>query len=561
MAKIICKKTGQEYEVLPQEIDLLEKISPVLGWKKYLIPISKFHPDVIHQQHLSRRNERNLYKTSCALTGKSIITNLNPSYWYTVYYFKDRRSDKRNPMDYGIVFDSQKTFTEQFGDMFSKMPQISLHLGFTLENCDYCNYGMDSKDCYMCSSPTWAENCYYSSFPFRSYYDVDGHADSDCRYCYASRYAMNCYKCQYAIHSYDCRSCKYVFDCRDCEFCFGCVNANHKKYCIFNVQYDKQTYFQKLAELEKESPDASLQKFINFSLKFPRRATRCFQAEGSTGDFHFHTRNCINCFDMQNARDCINTWTAGIESSDFLDCTFVGISSQRYSSIGTALSHSSALDIGCNNLYQCFYCYYCRDCEYCLGCVRLFHKKYCIFNKQYTPEEYEKELIKIITKMQETWERWEFFDPSISPYPYNDSCAYERFHETKEQVESRGGKFIEREQKKFTGEKFNPEPIAVYKNDPAKRKELLDATLTCEVTGAAFRLTEQEVDFYIKFDIPIPQKQYLQRYKERWDLRNLPRKLRDRTCMKCWNDIKTSYNPERKEIVRCESCYDKEIYW
>ena len=213
---------------------------------------------------------------------------------------------------------------------------------------------------------------------------------------------MNCYKCQYAIHSYDCRSCKYVFDCRDCEFCFGCVNANHKKYCIFNVQYDKQTYFQKLAELEKESPDASLQKFINFSLKFPRRATRCFQAEGSTGDFHFHTRNCINCFDMQNARDCINTWTAGIESSDFLDCTFVGISSQLYSSIGTALSHSSALDIGCNNLYQCFYCYYCRDCEYCLGCVRLFHKKYCIFNKQYTPEEYEKELIKIITKMQET---------------------------------------------------------------------------------------------------------------------------------------------------------------
>jgi hypothetical protein len=30
MTKIICKKTGQEYEVLPQEIALLEKISPVL---------------------------------------------------------------------------------------------------------------------------------------------------------------------------------------------------------------------------------------------------------------------------------------------------------------------------------------------------------------------------------------------------------------------------------------------------------------------------------------------------------------------------------------------------
>lgn len=100
-------------------------------------------------------------------------------------------------------------------------------------------------------------------------------------------------------------------------------------------------------------------------------------------------------------------------------------------------------------------------------------------------------------------------------------------------MESRGGKFIEKEQKKFTGEKFNLEPITVYKNDPAKRKALLEATLMCEATGAAFRLTEQELDFYIKFDIPIPRKQYLQRYKERRDLRNHPRKLRDRKCMKC----------------------------
>jgi hypothetical protein len=42
-------------------------------------------------------------------------------------------------------------------------------------------------------------------------------------------------------------------------------------------------------------------------------------------------------------------------------------------------------------------------------------------------------------------------------------------------------------------------------------------------------------------------------------LRN-PRKLFDRKCDKCWVKIKTTYSPDRKEIVYCESCYNKEVY-
>jgi CxxC-x17-CxxC domain-containing protein len=42
-------------------------------------------------------------------------------------------------------------------------------------------------------------------------------------------------------------------------------------------------------------------------------------------------------------------------------------------------------------------------------------------------------------------------------------------------------------------------------------------------------------------------------------LRN-PRKLFDRKCDKCGKDIKTTYAPDRPEIVYCEECYEKEIY-
>lgn len=179
-----------------------------------------------------------------------------------------------DPFAYGIIFDTNKTFTEQFGSMLRSMPQMSLFLGPTMENCDYCNYGMDSKNCYMCTSAMWSENCYYSCLPGRDYYDVDGYANIDGRYNYECRQTINCYKCQYAIYAYDCRSCKFMLDCRDCEFCFGCANINHKKYCIYNVQYDKKTYIEKLTELEKESANTLLQKFVDFTLTLPRRATR-----------------------------------------------------------------------------------------------------------------------------------------------------------------------------------------------------------------------------------------------------------------------------------------------
>jgi hypothetical protein len=49
------------------------------------------------------------------------------------------------------------------------------------------------------------------------------------------------------------------------------------------------------------------------------------------------------------------------------------------------------------------------------------------------------------------------------------------------------------------------------------------------------------------------------RHTDRMKLRN-PRKLRDRKCNKCWIEIKTTYSPERPEIIYCEACYNKEVY-
>src|SRR3989344_4811649 len=61
------------------------------------------------------------------------------------------------------------------------------------------------------------------------------------------------------------------------------------------------------------------------------------------------------------------------------------------------------------------------------GCVSMIKKKYCIFNKQYSPEEYKELKAKIIAHMKETKEWGEFFPESISPFPYHDTVAQDFF--------------------------------------------------------------------------------------------------------------------------------------
>jgi len=260
---------------LQHEVDILHAISPVLQGKSYLIPLSDHHPDVNHQRHLAWRNEKILYKTTCALTGASIITNINPSQLYTIYNFHDRWGDVRDPLEYGIIFDHNKTFTENRKEMFERMPQISLNVSPYMENCDYCNYGLNAKDCYMSTSPVFSEQCYYSYLPFRCTYDIDGYANTDCQYCYGCVYAMSCYECQYVFYSSNCSYSRYLLDCRDCEYCLCCVNLSHKKYCIFNKQYEKDDYFSAVEKLlHTDASEELLAKFQTFGLDFPRRATR-----------------------------------------------------------------------------------------------------------------------------------------------------------------------------------------------------------------------------------------------------------------------------------------------
>ena len=93
---------------------------------------------------------------------------------------------------------------------------------------------------------------------------------------------------------------------------------------------------------------------------------------------------------------------------------------------------------------------------------------------------------------------------------------------------------------------------------------------TCSKCSSVFVIKDEDLVFYdkvspvfngVKCSIPEPKSCPDCRQQRRLSFIN-PRKLYNRQCMKpgCNTEFKTTYSPDRPEIVYCEKCYREEVY-
>jgi hypothetical protein len=214
------------------------------------------------------------------------------------------------------------------------------------------------------------------------------------------------------------------------------------------------------------------------------------------------------------------------------------------------------------------YCDSLNNCDSCFGCVGLRKKKYCILNKQYEKEEYEKLKEKIIENMKKEGSYGDFFPSTLSPFGYNETLAQEYFPIDEREAREKGFNWQSQTSgtygKETITEKDMPETIGEAAED------ILNQILVCKDCKKNFRITKGEFDFYKRMGIPLPHKDFECRHQDRMKKRN-PRKLWHRACMcelknhqhddkKCQNEFETSYSPDRPETVYCETCYQQEVY-
>lgn len=555
-----CTQCSTSFDIQPDEIDFLKKMDFAFGGTTIPLPEPVMCSDCRQQIRTSHRNEQYLYQQKSTLSGKNLISLYAPrAPWgkpYKIYSEEEWNSDKWDPTEYGRDFDFGLTFFEQFASLHKDVPKMAL-MTLGNENSPYTTGTGYCKNCYLINSSEYCEDCYYGKLMQACKNSVDCSYLYDSELCYECFSVYNSYNCIHVSYSRGCRDCWFSEGLLNCKNCFLCTNLKDKEYHFMNEPLDKNEYEKRINEFKGSYRNFEKAKELLSDLRKQRihKYANIEQSEDCTGDFIKGSKSCIDCYDMNDSQDCRNV-IVGVELKDVYDCSNMYVKPElNYQVLGAIGNYHVAFSIYVFHSQDILYCEQMYDSESCFGCVGLRRKKYCIFNKQYTREEYEALVPKIIEHMKKAGEWGRFFPTEYSSFAYNDSLASEYFPLSKDEVLKKGWHWNDFEaypDHKDSGYEF-PDNITDTKDDITKE------VLKCKSSGKFYKVIPHELEFYRKMSIPVPRVSPDQRHKDRMALRN-PRKLYDRKCDNCQKAIQTTYSPDRPEKVYCEECYLKTVY-
>lgn len=558
-----CQNCKQEFTIAPEDFEFYKKIA---------VPPPTRCPDCRAQRRYSWRNERVLYRRSCDLCQKTIVTIYSPNKPFKVYCTDCFWSDKWTALDYGREFDFSRPFFEQFRALQLQVPRIAL-LSKNSTNSDYTNHSNSNKDCYLCFSTFDSENLLYCTNMWKTSRDcVDMYlAKEGAERCYEGIDVSRGYQCQYGILLNNCNNCSYCYDCRGCSDCFLSYNLRNKQYHILNKPYSKEEYEKKIKEYNFGSDVARRKLYDQFLELLQTKAIQRFaiieRSENCSGNQITDSKNAHHMFDADKVEDTKYSVIC-LDAKDSMDAYHYGFECE--------LIYESHALIHCYNVQfthlsyhnsHLQYCDSCHNSENLFGCVGIKKGKFCIFNRQYEEEEYKKLCNEIIAHMKQTGEYGEFFPAEFSPFGYNETQGQIYMPLPKERVVTYGWQWEERVPGTFGKETLKPEQLPDHISEVPDT--VINEVLACGQCGKNYTILKSELTFYRQEQIPIPRACPECRYRKRIELR-APRKLWRRECMceqsghgwhtgRCPNEFDTPYAPERPGLVYCGECYNAEV--
>lgn len=554
-------------------------------YEQMKVPPPTLCPDCRFQRRLLFRNNRVFYRRECGLCKKSLLSVYNKERPYTICCLDCWLSDRWNPMDYGQEYDFSVPFFDQFRSLQTRVPRANLYQTNFIKS-EYCNYGLDFKECYLLFGGHSNERVYFGNQVF------DSRDSQDIAFSEKAEFSYELFECArtnrlfFSQYSNDCVESYYLIDCRNCINCFGCVNLVNKQYCVFNEQFSKEKYQDFMKNNNPGSFKAhleTLRKLHELELKLPRRYARVLKSVNSTGDDLSEAKNSQMAFSSREIENSKFLFFIRNQVKDCYDNCFQGFKTELVYEIAHGFGgFNQAFGVKNHFNRDARYNEECHECSNIFGCEGLRKKQYCILNKQYTKEEYEKLIPKIIKHMNETpyiddknreYKYGEFFPSDLSPFLYNETIAQEYFPLTKEEALEQGYGWKDLEERNY---QITLKTENIPDNIGNIGEEILNQIIACvhggkckEQCTEAFKIIPEEFKFYKRMNLPLPRLCPNCRHYERIKLRN-PMHLWQRKCMceknhshhsgKCEVEFKTTYSPDRPEIIYCEKCYQQEVY-
>ena len=551
-----CRITDESFEVSNQELEFLKRVSPSFAGQNFQVPPPTVAPEERQRTRLAFRNLRNLYKRTCDLSGKAILSMYDPKLPGTVYETSLYWSDRWDALQYGVEFDFNRPFFEQFASLLVHVPRIH-HYVILSENCDYINGAANCRNCYLSFNMDYCEDCYYLHNSTHTRSSLDSSGVSQCELCYECVDCDTCYELLYSQHCSGCSESYFLSSCQRCNNCIGCSNLVGKQYYIFNKSTTKEEFQALRSELRSSlKRDEFWAKSDEQQLLFPKKYYYGHSNESFSGNGLRHVRNAYDCYDSYELENC---WHCNyvFQAKNCMDYNIFGDHSEWiYQCLATGINCSS--DLFCvgiwNGSSNNIYCMTLSASSNCFGCCGLTHKQYCILNKQYSAQAYEALVAKIIEHMQRTREWGEFFPPALSPFPFNQTIGWEEYPLNREEALRRGYNWQDFDQKEG-GVNEIPLPDAI--------DDVLDSvvsqTLYCEDTSLPYKIIPQELKLYRTLGIPLPRISPQARHMRRMR-RRLPRKLWRRVCEKCHRQLESPYSPQYVGKIYCDNCYAADVF-
>jgi hypothetical protein len=564
-----CTLCLNDFIVEDDEIKFLDDVSPEINGQKFNIPTPANCPTCRSRNRYAYRNMRNLSKIQDPNSDNQMFTHFDETVKFPVYSTEYWWSDAWDGLQYGRDYDFSRKFFDQFKDLYEIAPAPGRYI-LNVEDCDYTNGNDNSKHCFLAFGISRCENCFYGTDLQDSRTCLDCLAIQNCELCYECVRCMDCYDIKYSIRSNNCRESYFLSDCRSCSSRIGCVNLSNKQYYIFNEQKTKEEFEAKAKQLENHDNIAKFrEEFNKFQLGFPKRYYYGVKTENCTGDDISNAKNAKNTFYASEVED-IKHCTFMFRAKNCMDYDIYGDNSQWIYQ-GLAQGENCSRNIFCMqtwaNCNDNMYCNLIVGCKNCFGCSGLKHKQYCIFNKQFTKEEYESLVPKIIEKMKQDNEWGQFYPFSMSPFALNETTAQEYYPLSKEQINELGGRWKEPTDLVPT----NLETVdssTLPKTIDEVSEDICSKVIKCKESGRLYQIQKGELAFYQSKKIPLPQFHSEVRHAKRVEQRN-PYLLWKRDCScqgeceqhqnQCPNKFETSYSPDRPEKVFCETCYQNVI--
>ncbi len=564
----ICQNCKQPFEIELEDFAFYERIKvppPTFCWTCRL------------QRRLgSRRNARLMYHDECDKCNQKIISMYAPQSPFKVYCLECFHSDAWDSREYGRDYDFSKTFFEQYYELMKAVPRAQSRTRNS-PGTRFSDGSIDCKNCFMCIGGYKSEDCMYSG-PIFSKNVVDSNIVLNGDHVYETYSAFNIFNSKFSYFTDDTLDSSFMFDCKGCTSCFGCINLRNQQYQIFNKKYSKAEYREQMKYWDLGSYAKlreALGRFDELRLSIPHRYAITSNVVDVLGNDIHNTKNCQYCFVTENGvENCKFIYLGGLSLKDSYDLASGGDNSQiLYECVGIISSERLFFCNGANSSHDVEYSEQAIGSSNLFGCVSLKHRQYCILNKQYTPEEYAKLVVKIKEHMQtmpyvdkkgRTYGYGEYFPIEFSPNAYNESWAFEEFPMTKEEALAEGYYWHDKEQEKYrvdiATEKL-PDHIRDVPDDLANKIIACAHGGTCnELCTTAFRIIPEELAFYKHVNVALPRFCPNCRFFARKQKQN-PLKLWHRSCMRqgCPNEFETTYAPDRPEIIYCQECYNAEF--